>query len=64
MDVFPYVGRFCGNTTLCLVCHPLPCPDAVVCCGFFPGDVACGNVGRWCDRCGEFLPGSERREQP
>lgn len=57
------VGRFHGNTTFCLECHPMDC-QADDCHRFYPGDVAAGHVGRSCDRCGTFLPGSERRELP
>lgn len=54
------LGRFCGNATLCTSCHPRDCRSD--CCNDFTDlDVAEGHVGRSCERCGNFLPGSERR---
>ncbi len=57
---FTAVGRFHGNATLCVACHP-DCADES-CNEFTASDVAVSNVGRSCEQCGQLLPGSEPRE--
>jgi len=55
------LGRFCGNATLCVSCHPGAC-ESGDCYGFTANDVAECHAGQSCYRCGTALPGSERRD--